>query len=89
MAITIRNKALEAEIRAIGKATGKGPTDVLRAMLDAHRKAEEAERRAVVQRRARALQGLIEEARARSTDDDRATVKQSLAELYDADGAPK
>lgn len=38
MANTIRNKALEAEIKAIGARLNKGPTDVLKTLVVEHAK---------------------------------------------------
>jgi hypothetical protein len=87
MALTIRNKQLEDELRGIGKRLGKGPTDVLRQLLEDHRMQEEARKLALIARRQKAavelmamLPNLTEEQKQASRDFEES--------LYDEQGLP-
>ncbi len=93
MAITIRNKALEAEIKAIGARLNKGPTDVLRTLVEQHAKLE-AERQSVEEdallaKRSAAMKTLMDEVRALITDEDRDLMQRNMDEMYDENGLPR
>jgi hypothetical protein len=93
MAITIRNKTLEAEIKAIGTRLNKGPTDVLKLLVAEHAAAEaareEAEQAARLGRRKEALARLMAEARLLVTDEDRRIMQQNMDDMYDENGLPR
>jgi hypothetical protein len=87
MAVTVRNRQIEAQIHSIGKRLGKGPTDVLRQLLEDHRAQEEVRKAALIARRQRAavelmamLPTLTEEQRQQSRDFE--------ASMYDETGLP-
>ena len=93
MAITIRNKALEAEIKAIGARLNKGPTDVLKTLVEQHAKLE-AERQklendAMLAKRRAAMKTLMDEVRALITDEDRDLMQRNMDEMYDENGLPR
>jgi hypothetical protein len=87
MAVSLRNRQIEAEIHAIGKRLGKGPTDVLRHRLEDHRAQEEARKAALVERRRRASVAFMA-----STpfpiDEDRARAQEAIDAMYGENGLP-
>jgi hypothetical protein len=91
MAITIRNKALEAEIKAIGARLNKGPTDVLKQLLADHAaisaERERLKREALIAQRKAAMEELLAEARL-VTDEQRAAARQAERDMYDDNGLP-
>jgi hypothetical protein len=93
MAITIRNKVLEARMKDIGAKLNKGPTDVLKTLLDGYAKAdalrEQQEKDALIAQRKAAMKELMEEARRHATDESRAAVHAAMEDLYDERGLPK
>jgi hypothetical protein len=82
MAITLRNKRVEKDIREIGRHTGEGPSAVITSAVSAYRERIEAERK---QRKAERL------ARIRAftstlpvfTDEERAAMWKELDGHYD------
>jgi hypothetical protein len=92
MAITIRNKALEAEIKAIGASLNKGPTDVLKQLVEEHAKAsaerERLEMDALVARRKAAMKRLMAELPA-MTDEQKRASEEAERNMYDENGLPQ
>jgi hypothetical protein len=92
MAITIRNKTLEAEIKAIGTRLNKGPTDVLKLLVAEHAAAEaareEAEQAARLARRKEALARLMAELPL-LTEEDKRRIDQNMQDMYDEHGLPR
>lgn len=88
MALTIRNKKVEAAIQELGRETGDGPSAVVARLVD-----EEQKRRAVERMRKQAER----ERRVREwlaslppvTDEDRAEINRIMEDMYDEDGLPK
>lgn len=88
MALTIRNKKVEAAIQELGRETGDGPSAVVARLVD-----EEQKRRAVERMRKQAER----ETRVREwlaslppvTDEDRAEINRIMEDMYDEDGLPK
>jgi hypothetical protein len=91
MAITIRNKVLEARMKDIGAKLNKGPTDVLKTLLDGYAKAdalrEQEEKDALIAQRKAAMKELMAEARL-VTDEQRAAARQAERDMYDENGLP-
>jgi len=88
MAITIRNKQVEALIRGIGRETGEGPSALI-----ARPAQEEAARRASAQRseaeeRYARLKAFLA-ATPPVSEEDRRAVWQDLEDMYDEDGLPR
>jgi hypothetical protein len=92
MAITIRNKGLEAQIKAIGAKLNKGPTDVIKQLVAEHAataaEREAAEWEALKARRLAAAKILMARA-SKATDEDRAAVRRAMEEMYDENGLPR
>ncbi len=88
MAITIRNKKLEADIKAIGAKYGKGPTEVVRLLVKEHDEKLPAKRQAEDAERLKAIERLKAEAR-RTTEQDRRDLRERLDEMYDEHGLPR
>jgi hypothetical protein len=92
MAITIRNKALEAEIKAIGARLNKGPTDVLKTLVEQHAKLE-AERQKVagdllVAQRTAAMKTLMAQLPV-FTEEEKREMDQRMNDMYDENGLPQ
>ena len=88
MAITIRNKTVEADVREIGKDTGEGPSAVIgRLVADERQRLSEVERLERARRR-HAMRELIAML-PRLTEQDKAEMDRQAEELYDERGLPK
>lgn len=88
MAITLRNKTVEEQIREIGKATGEGPSAVIARVVKAEgeRLREEKERRTQERlARMRAFRATLPT----FTDEEKKAVWDALDDLYGEDGLPK
>ena len=92
MAITIRNKALEAEIKAIGARLNKGPTDVLKTLVADHAQVVAERERlagdALVAKRKAAMKRLMAELPI-MTEEQRAEARRIEAAMYDENGLPQ
>jgi hypothetical protein len=88
MAITIRNKPLEAKIKAIGAKYRKGPTQTVRFLLHEHIMREPVDEHALGAGREGKIAKLRAEA-ARTTDEDRRKLRQSIDRMYDERGLPR
>ena len=88
MAITIRNKQLEAEIKALGAKYRKGPTDTVRFLLREHIMREPVDEHASAAERKGKIAELRAEA-ARTTDEDRRKRRQSIDRMWDERGLPR
>ncbi|NJN37276.1 MAG: hypothetical protein HC794_09845 [Nitrospiraceae bacterium] len=92
MAITIRNKALEAEIKAIGARLNKGPTDVLKQLVEEHAHAvaerERLEGDALVAKRTAAIEKLMAELPV-LTEEEKQQINRNMEEMYDENGLPR
>lgn len=88
MAITLRDKAVEEKIRAIGRRTGEGPLAVIARLVAAEQpetgrvSPEEAGARATAWRKYMA-------ALPRWTEEQLAAAKAFEEDMYDDDGLPK
>jgi hypothetical protein len=89
MAITLRNKVVEAKIREIGKRTGEGPSAVIARAIDMEEERLRRRAQSLSTRRARAISRLRLEARAMLTDKDRVAIRKAIENLHDDDGLPK
>lgn len=88
MAITLRNKALEAKIKEIGRRTGLGPSAVIARAIDRETAELEERRISLVAKRTAAekeLRAMLPDL----TDADRAAIDQAMEDLYDEHGLPK
>jgi hypothetical protein len=88
MAITIRYKQLEAEIKALGAKYRKGPTQTVRFLLREHIMREPVDEHALGAEREGKIAELRAEA-ARTTDEDRRKLRQSIDRMYDERGLPR
>jgi hypothetical protein len=87
MAITIRNKTLEAAVREIGKDTGEGPSAVIgRLVADEKRRLSEVEKLELARRR-HAMRELIAML-PKLTEEDKAAIDRAMEEMYDERGLP-
>ncbi len=88
MAITLRNKVVEAKIREIGRRTGEGPSAIIARVVASEEERLRAEERALMARRAKAIKRL----RAmlpKLTAADKAAIQKAMNEMYDENGLPK
>lgn len=88
MAITLRNKALEAKIKEIGRRTGLGPSAVIARAIDRETANTEERGMALVSKRIaaeRELRAMLPDL----TVADRAAIDQAMEDLYDEHGLPK
>lgn len=88
MAVTIRNKQLEADIHAIGRRIGKGPTDVLRLLLEDHRAQEALRREALMAKRQAAMPALLA-LLPKLTEQQKAESRAFMEDMYDENGLPR
>jgi hypothetical protein len=87
MAITIRNKKLEAAIQQIGRESGEGPSAVVGRLVDEEQKRREEERkRERIERGIRVREWLA--SLPPLTDEDRAEIDRIMKDMYDEDGLP-
>jgi antitoxin VapB len=89
MPITIRNRALEEKIRAIGNRTSEGPSAVIARAISNEEERLKAGDEALKAERVAAMKRLRQQAREMLTDDDRAAIRREMDDLYDEDGLPK
>jgi hypothetical protein len=88
MAITIRNKTVESDIREIGSETGEGPSALIaRLVRDEKQRLGEAERLERARRRL-AMRELIA-ALPPLSDEDKADMDRIMEEMYDENGLPR
>ncbi|HEU0146546.1 MAG TPA: type II toxin-antitoxin system VapB family antitoxin, partial [Bradyrhizobium sp.] len=88
MPITLRNKAVEERIRAIGKRTGEGPSAVIARAISNEEERLRAEDEALKAKRVAAMKRL-RAALPKLTDEDRRAIKQAMEDIYDEYGLPK
>ena len=88
MAITLRNKALEAKIKEIGRRTGLGPSAVIARAID-RETAELEERRTLLVAKRTAAEKELRAMLLDLTDADRTAIDQAMEDLYDEHGLPK
>jgi hypothetical protein len=88
MPITLRNKAVEERIRAIGKRTGEGPSAVIARAISNEEERLRAEDEALKAKRVAAMKRL-RAALPKLTDEDRRAIKQAMEDMYDEYGLPK
>ena len=88
MAITLRNKRVEDQIRTIGCETGEGPSAVIARVIQAEveRLATEKEKR--IQERLARMQAFLD-ALPVPTDEERNAIWKELDDMYDEWGLPK
>jgi hypothetical protein len=86
--ITLRNKAVEERIRAIGKRTGEGPSAVIARLSTQEEERLKAAEEAQKEKRVAAMKRL-REMLPKLTDEDRRAINQAMEDLYDEDGLPK
>jgi hypothetical protein len=88
MAITLRNKVLEAKIRDIGRQTGEGPSAVIARAIASEEERMREKERALAARRAKAIKRL----RAmlpKLSRADKAAIEKAMDTMYDEHGLPK
>ena len=88
MAITLRNKKLEEQIRALGRESGEGPSAVIARAIAAESERARAEKeRTVAERlaRMRAYRATLP----KFTEEEKKAVWEALDDLYDEDGLPR
>ena len=88
VAITLRNKALEAKIKEIGRRTGLGPSAVIARAIENEDARTSTAQDALVRRRIEAGRRLRAELPTLDADD-RAAIDRAMEEMYDEDGLPK
>lgn len=88
MAVTLRNKRVEEDIRAIGRETGEGPSAVIARVVRTERERLRAKRSRQeeheIDRLLTVFAGLP-----KPTAKERRAVRQAMADLYDANGLPR
>lgn len=88
MAVTLRNKVVEAQIRGIGKTTGEGPSALIARLVANEEARLEAEHQEGVKRRLEAFDRMIAKLPV-LTDEQKAEMDQIMDDMYDEVGAPK
>lgn len=89
VAITLRNKALEAKIKEIGRRTGLGPSAVIaRAIENEERITTASPYEEDVAARLARMRKLLEEL-PEPTDQERHAVQQAMEDMYGEDGLPR
>ncbi len=88
MAVTLRNKVVEAQIKSIGKATGEGPSALITRLVANEEARLEAEYQEGVKRRLEAFDRMIAKLPV-LTDEQKAAMDQIMDDMYDEVGAPK
>lgn len=88
MAITLRNKKVEDQIRAIGRRTGEGPSAVIARVVEAeHGRSHEVGLEEAAQRIAKWERYVA--ALPRWTEEELAASKAFAEDMYDENGLPK
>jgi len=88
MAVTIRNKKLEADIREVGHETGEGPSALIARLVgDEKMRLSEVERLELARRRheMRELLAMLP----RLTDGQRTEMDRTMEEMFDENGLPR
>jgi hypothetical protein len=88
MAITLRNKVLEAKIREIGRRTGEGPSATIARIVALEEERLREEERSLVAERGKAIKRL----RAmlpKLTRAEKVAIRQDIDDIYDEDGLPR
>jgi hypothetical protein len=88
MAITLRNKALEAKIREIGRRTGEGTSATIARIVALEEARLDKEERSLVAERAKA----IKRSRAmlpKLAKAENAAIRQAFDDIYREDGLPR
>lgn len=88
MAITIRNKKVEAEVRQIGKETGEGPSALIARLVDDEAKRLSDVERLELARRRHAMRELLAMLPI-LTEAEKAAMKQAEQDLFDERGLPR
>ena len=88
MAITLRNKFVEKQIRTIGQQTGEGPSAVIARVIGAETERLKAEADRRKEERLARINAFLETLPV-PTDEERKAVWETLDDLYDEDGLPK
>jgi hypothetical protein len=88
VALTIRNKRIEDEVRALGESWGEGPTGVLARLIERSRRLADMEREAEKARRLAAWEKLMADFPP-PTAEEKAAMQRVMDEMYDEDGLPR
>jgi hypothetical protein len=88
VAITIRNKALESQIREWGSESGEGPSGVIQHLVHKEQERRAALEAAAIQEKRRAVKEWLDSLPP-VTDEDRAEIRRIMDDMYDEDGLPK
>jgi hypothetical protein len=88
VAITIRNKALESQIREWGSESGEGPSGVIQHLVHKEQERRAALEAAAIQEKRRAVKEWLDSLPP-VTDEDRAEIQRIMDDMYDEDGLPK
>lgn len=89
MAITLRNKVLEAKIKEIGRRTGLGPSAVIARAIEresAHLGMGDADRER--KERLARMRAFLSDLPP-PTEEERRAVRQAMDDMYDEDGLPR
>jgi hypothetical protein len=88
MAITIRNKTTEEDIREIGRETGEGPSKIIARLAADEKQRLATERKRTAEERLarmRAYRATLP----KFTEEEKKAVWQALEDMYDEDGLPQ
>ena len=88
MAITLRNKAVEAKIKEIGRRDGLGPSAVIARAIEREPLHLQSEPDPGHQARLARMEAFLAEL-PRPTDEERHAVEEAMDDMYDEDGLPK
>ena len=88
MAITLRNKIVEEQIRTIGQQTGEGPSAAIARVIGAETERLKAEADCRKEERLARINAFLETLPV-PTNEERKAVWETLDDLYDEDGLPK
>lgn len=82
MAITLRNKRLEHEIRDIGRHTGEGPSAVIASAVDAYRERIDADRRREYEERLARIRAFTATLPV-ATEEESEAIREEMDRMYD------
>ena len=88
MAITVRNKALEAKIKDIGRRTGLGPSAVIARAIEGEDARTARQGGDEVAERLARMKRLLSELPT-PTEEERRSVQHAMDDMYDEDGLPR
>ena len=88
MAITIRNKKLEANIQELGRERGEGPSAVVARLVEQEQQRRAVERKKVLAEREKRVREWLASLPP-VTDEDRAEINRIMEDMYDEYGLPK